>query len=161
MSLFGEGRSHTAPCALQASSYAAMARRGLARGTATLRPRRVRLVCKVPRAAAANVVDGSLVFHHLALALELLVEAEDGPFLGVVHVAGAAAAGCVVRGCAVVGGGGADGALEGSDGGRAGCVGARGQALGVDVGDVADSTTAGVHVVGGGDGGMRLSDAVG
>ena len=129
--LLGEGRSHTIPCALQAPPYAASARRGLARGTAALRPGRVSLVCEVSGAAAADVVDGGLVLHHLALALELLVEAEDGPLLGVVHVAGAAAAGCVVRGCG--GGGGADGAFEDGDGGRAGCVGAGGEALGVDV----------------------------
>jgi len=157
-SLLGERSSDAVPCSLQAASDAAVGR-SLAGTAAALRSRRVGFVGKVASTAAADVVDGSLVLHHLALALELLVEAEDGSLLRVVHVASTAAAGGIVW--SGVCGGWVHCALESGARGWASGISASCDRLGVDVGDVAGSSTARVDVVGGGDGRMGLSDAVG
>jgi len=119
------------------------------------------------------MVDGGLVLHHLALALQLLVEAEHGPFARVVHVAGAAAAGGVVRRrrgwCGCGAGAGAvvvvfvgDGGVQRVVRGWVGCDGGGSgrDRLGVDVGDVASSAAAGVDVVARGHGGPGFGDVV-
>jgi len=51
------------------------------------------LIDQISGTAATDVVDWRRVLHQLTLAIELLVEAEDGPFLLAVHVTCAAAAG--------------------------------------------------------------------
>jgi len=122
--LLGERTAQTTPRALDtvANSLTANDRAaiGALRGAASHG-----LVGKVASAATANVVDGSLVLHHASLALEFLVEAEDGTLAGVVHVAGAAPARGVV-GCCMR-------AVEsGARGGACGIF-ARGYDFGVDV----------------------------
>jgi hypothetical protein len=112
---------------------------------------------KVSGAAAADVVDGSLMLHHAALALELLVEAEDGPLFagGGVHVSGTAAARGVVVGASVV-----VSAERGAAGWTSGIF-ARGDGSWINVRNVASAAPSCVDVVGDGDGWVWLSDAVG
>lgn len=112
----------------------------------------VHLVDEVAGAAAADVVDGRLVLHHPALALQLLVEAEDGALALLVEVAGATAAGEEV--------GVGRWSLQLDARCWASGVGAGGGLLRVDVDVVAGSTSPGVDVVGRGDGWVRLGDLV-
>lgn len=109
---------------------------------------------QVPRPAAADVVDGSDLGVDDALALELLVEGEDGALGGAVDVAGAAAARGEGAPC-VVGGGqrGERGRARGGGGGRDG--------RGVDVLEVAGAAAAGVDVACAGDGGVRFCEVEG
>jgi len=102
--------------------------------------------------AAADVVDGCGVLHEALLLGELLVEAEDGALLLVVHVASTATAGSEVGigwGSAKLGGG--SGTLS---------VGAGGDVHRVDSGDVAGSAAAVACIVGRWDGWVWLGDAV-
>jgi len=101
--------------------------------------RRLALVDKVAAAAASDVVHGGLVLHHTSLALEFLVEAENGSLALAVHVASSAATSGEER-VGRVGGdfgarGGAGGSLAGSDVFR------------IYLGDVASAAAAGVDVV--------------
>ncbi len=109
---------------------------------------------QVPRAAAADVVDGSDLGVDDALALELLVEGEDGALGGAVDVAGAAAAG----------GEGARGGVGGGQRGERGRARGRGggcDGRGVDVLEVAGAAAAGVDVACAGDGGVWFCEVEG
>jgi hypothetical protein len=110
------------------------------------------LVNEVAGTAAANVVDGCLLRAQTLLLLELLVEAEHGALLLAAHVSSAAAA----RGEVVVGWGRRE--LDARRGASGGC--AVGEVGGLDAGDVASSTAAGVDV-GAADGWVRLCDVEG
>jgi len=88
--------AHTVLLALNAAGRRAV--RVLALAT------RLHLIDKIARATTANMVHGSLLGAQTFLLLQFLVEAEHGPLLLAVHVAGAAAAGVNV-------GGGADGGV--------------------------------------------------
>lgn len=85
------------------------------------------------------------------LPLELLVKGEYGPFRAPVDVACAAPARSECPGVGITAG-------KGSEGGRAGCGGRRGDVAGVDVFVVACATAARVNVVGAGDGGVRFGE---
>jgi len=107
----------------------------------------------VSSTTTADVVDRRRVLHQALLLRELLVEAEDGALLLAMKVSRAATAAHEV--------GVGWRRRELADGGRACGIGAGGDGRGVDAGDVAGAATAGVVVVAGRDGGMRLGDLVG
>jgi len=153
--VLGERPPDAVPAGLHAASDRVLGSAGGLAGVATLRSASRVLVGVVSGAAATDVVDWCLMLHHLALAVEFLVEAEDGALLLVVHVACTTTAGCIVG----VGVGGAGDSELGARG-RAGSISACGELAGVDVGDVASTTSARVDVVAGRDRWVRLSDAV-
>jgi len=107
----------------------------------------------VAGATAANVVDGGGVLHQALLLGKLLVEAEDGAFLLAVEVAGAATSAHEV--------GVLWGRSELDDRSRSGGIRASSDVLGVDASDVARTSSAGMVVVAGRDGRVRLGDLVG
>lgn len=113
----------------------------------------VEFVDQVASTAAANVVDGSGVLTETLLLGEFLVEAEHGAFRFAVHVTGSTAAG----GEESIGWR----RSELDEGGRARGIGTRGHVLRVDASSIASAATAGIVVVGGGDGWVRLGDVVG
>lgn len=111
------------------------------------------LIDCVASTTATNVVDRCCVVHQTSLLCELFVEAEHRPFLFAVNVAGTTTTGreqgvrwwrsklderCWSSG-----------------------IGARSNALWVDSSDVSCTTTAGVVVVAGRNGGVWLGDLVG
>lgn len=114
---------------------------------------RVHLVNCVAGAATANVVDRSSVLSQALLLGKLLVKAEHGALLLAVDVACTAAAG----GKKCVGWRGSElGARRWAGGGST-----ISHILGVDAGDVAGAASSSVDEVGGGNGWVRLSNAVG
>ena len=113
----------------------------------------MKLVDEVACTAATNVVNGSLVLHHLALALELLIEAEDGALLLAVDVAGTTTA------CGEVGTGRVARDLDAR--GRARGSLAVGEGGGINVAHIAGAAATAVDVVGLGDRGVGLSEVIG
>jgi len=113
----------------------------------------VKLVDEVACTATADVVNGSLVLHHLALALELLIEAEDGAFLLAVDIAGTTTA------CGEVGSGRVARDLDAR--GRARGSLAVGESGSINVAYVAGAAATAVDVVGLGDRWVGLSEVVG
>jgi len=110
------------------------------------------LVDEVSSSTPTDVVNWRRVLHQLALAIEFLVEAEDGPFFLAVHVT-----------CATATGGEVDigwGSGELGPRCRSLCVGGSSYVLGIDIGDIAGAAPAGVEDVGCWDGRVWLSDAV-
>jgi len=107
----------------------------------------------VAGAATADVVDGCRMLHQALLLSQLFIEAEDGTFLLAVQVAGTATS------AHEVGVGWRRSEL--GNGRRTGGVRASGDVLGVYASDVASTTSAGMVVVAGRDGRVRLGDLVG
>jgi len=152
--LSGQGPAEAVPSALHAVSDGVVA--GDVATSATLGCPSPVLAGIVAGAATTDVIDWSLVLHHLTLTLELLVEAEDRAFLLVVHVTGTATAGGIIG----VGVGGAgDGELGAR--GRAGGIGRRGDLGRVDVLVVTSTATTRVDVMACRQRWVWLRDAVG
>jgi len=116
--MLAEGSAQTVPRSLNRvrSSGAGV---GNGAGVAAIRVATTVVESVVACAAAADVIDGCLVLHHLALAFELFVKGEDGSLARVVHVASTTTA--VGEGSSAAGGGGAAVSRVLSDGWSDGC----------------------------------------